>query len=305
MNGVVGLKPTVGLVSRTHVVPLASSQDSPGPITKSITDAAHMLTVMQGVDSKDPAFESVKGNAQKDYTHHLKKDGLKGKRIGIFQPLDKMSPANLALFNQAVSDMNAAGAEVIEGLEWSGGDQFQQLSVMLLLMEFKHELNAYLADLPNALAGKTLEDLIAFNVAHKDKEMKYFDQQLLQLSQQQADVESEQYQQIKTLLQSQTHEKGIDALMAAHDLDVIVAPTVGPAWMTDWIYGDKSDGNSSFLAAIAGYPNITVSMGNIHGMPVGLSIFSGAFQEAAIIEVAYAYEQLTQHRVNNEKHLAF
>ena len=295
-NGVVGLKPTVGLISRTGVVPLSHSQDTAGPMTRSVTDAAIMLTAMQGADDSDSRSLDAVQHQQRDYSQSLKANGLKGKRIGVLRSAAGFHSEVDELLEQAIKDLKAGGADIIDEISWQPPEGFWQASYEVLLYEFKHDLNAYLAGLPNELRALNLAQLIAFNKAHADQVMPWFDQEIFVKAQTKGPLTEQTYQDALSLVQQATRADGIDALLQAHELDVIIAPTGSPAWTTDLINGDHFIGSSSSLAAISGYPNITVPMGQVHGLPVGLSFFSGAFAEPAIIEVAYAYEQATLHR---------
>ncbi len=295
-NGVVGLKPTVGLVSRTGVVPLSHSQDTAGPMTRTVSDAATLLNAMQGADVSDPASQLAKKMHNRDYTASLKSTGLQNKKIGVLRSSAGFHTEVDALFNQAITDLKAAGAVLVDDLQWETPDGFWDASYDVLLYEFKHDLNQYLANRPKNLPLLTLAQLIAFNENHKSTEMRWFGQEIFIKSQAKNDLSDPEYLAALKLIQSATQEDGIDALLKAHDLDLIIAPTGAPAWSIDKINGDHFIGGSSSLAAISGYPSITVPMGYIHGLPVGISFFAGAFQEPVIIEAAYAYEQKTSHR---------
>ena len=295
-NGVVGLKPTVGLVSRTGVVPLSHSQDTAGPMTRSVTDAAIMLTAMQGADDNDPRSLDAVQHQQRDYRQFLNADGLAGKRIGVLRSAAGFHSEVDDLLEQAIKDLTAGGAKIIDEINWQPPEGFWQASYEVLLYEFKHDINKYLAGLPNELKALNLEQLIAFNNAHADQVMPWFDQEIFLKAQSKGALTDQTYLDALNLVQQATRADGIDALLKTNELDVIIAPTGSAAWTTDLINGDHFIGSSSSLAAISGYPNITVPMGQVHGLPVGLSIFSTAFAEPTIIEVAYAYEQATGHR---------
>ncbi len=295
-NGVVGLKPTVGLVSRSGIIPLSHSQDTAGPITRTVSDAALMLNVIQGFDEKDQATAVGKSHHLRDYSQALKSNGLKGRRIGILRSAASFHTEVDQLLETAIKDFKSAGAVIIDDLTWQAPEGFGGASYDVLLYEFKHDLNQYLADLPNHLSALTLEQIIAYNTANKAQSMPWFDQEILVKAQAKNDLNDETYLSALKKVQQATRADGIDALLEKHQLDAIIAPTGSPAWQTDLVNGDHFIGSSSSLAAISGYPNITLPMGYVHGLPVGLSIFSGAYQEPAIIEIAYAYEQKTKHR---------
>lgn len=295
-NGVVGLKPTLGLVSRTGVVPLAHSQDTAGPITRSVSDAAMMLTAMQGHDANDAITVDAKVHQQRDYSKALQPNGINGKRIGILRSAKGFHSEVDQHFELAIKEFEAAGATMVDDLSWQPPKGFWDASYEVLLFEFKHDLNQYLANLPNALSSLTLLNIIADNVSNKAVSMPWFKQEILVKAQAKSDLNSDEYKAALDLVQQATRANGLDALINEHQLDAIIAPTGDPAWTTDLVNGDHFGGNSASLAAISGYPNITVPMGNVHGLPVGLSIFSKAFQEPTLIAIAYAYEQRTQHR---------
>lgn len=295
-NGVVGLKPTLGLVSRVGIIPLAHSQDTAGPITRSVSDAALMLTAMQGFDDKDSVSKAAKPHQQRDYTQHLNINGLKDKRIGVLRSATGFHSEVDKLFEQVLKDMAEAGAVIVDDLQWQPPEGFWNASYDVLLYEFKNDLNIYLKGLPNELSNLTLEKIIEFNQRHKAASMPWFEQEILIKAQAKGGLEDQAYQDALKLIKKATQADGIDAFLKQHQLDAIIAPTGGPAWSTDLVNGDHFGGSSSSLAAISGYPNITVPMGYVHHLPVGVSIFSGAFQEPTIIEIAYGYEQKTKHR---------
>ncbi len=295
-NGVVGLKPTVGLVSRHGIIPLSHSQDTAGPITRTVSDAALMLSVIQGFDDKDAITDTGKKHQQRDYSQALKLNGLQGKRIGVLRSAAGFHSEVDKLLESAINDFKAAGAIIIDDLEWQAPDGFWSASYDVLLYEFKHDLNQYLAALPNELSALSLKKIIAYNTANKAQSMPWFDQEILDKAQAKKGLKDETYLNALKKVQQATRTDGIDVLLEKHQLDAIIAPTGSPAWQTDLINGDHFIGSSSSLAAISGYPNITLPMGYVHHLPVGLSIFSGAYQEPTIIEIAFAYEQKTKHR---------
>ncbi len=291
--GIVGIKPTLGLVSRSGIIPIAHSQDTAGPMCRTVSDAAAMLTVLVGPDAADE-ITMVQGKVKAtDYRTNLKKDGLKGKRIGVArqywgrnEKVDKVVEPHL----QVLKDGGATLVEVtFPKLQNFGDAEFD-----VLLYEFKADLNKYLAGRGGQY--RTLADLIAFNNANADKEMPYFGQDVFISAQEKGDLNDRAYQ--LALLQSKlmTQEQGIDAIMDKDKLDVIVAPSGGTAWMTDLVGGDCGVFESSSMAAVAGYPNITVPAGYVQGLPVGISFFGKAFTEGKLIECAYAFEQATKVR---------
>ena len=296
-NGIVGIKPTVGLVSRTGIVPISHSQDTAGPMARSVADATTLLSAMIGRDENDPITELAEKAAGWTLEGHLRSDGLDGKRIGVVRSLAGFHSEVDRLLEQAIVDLRAAGATVVDDLAYEETEGLSQAAYDVLLYEFKHDLNAYLAGLPNIedLPAATLEELIAFNRAHADEEMPYFAQEIFDLAQAKGPLTDPEYLEALELVQK-TSRHGIDRLLADHKLDALIAPSGGPAWKTDLVNGDHFAGGSSSYPARAGYPNITVPMGRVHGLPVGLSFFASALSEPTLIEIAYAYEQHTRHR---------
>lgn len=293
-NGIVGIKPTVGLLSRSGIIPISFTQDTPGPMARSVTDAAICLGVMVGEDTSDEKTLQSKGKSYTDYTQFLKKDGLKGKRIGLFKAPFGNNVKVDEKMNEAVAYLKSQGVEIIE-IEQISESNAGRFSFTVMLYEFKDGLNKYLASLGKNAPVKSLKDIIAFN--EKDSvELKYFDQNLMKMAQEKGDLDSEEYKEALLKMLKITREEGIDKTMDEHKLDAIIAPTGGPAWKTDLVNGDSFQVGSSSPAAIAGYPNITVPMGFIGGLPVGISFFGRAWSEPVLLEIAYAYEQGTQHR---------
>lgn len=292
-NGVVGIKPTVGLVSRAGIIPISETQDTAGPMARTVKDAVLCLGALTGIDQRDDKTAASEGNALTDYTPFLKKDGLKGKKIGLYTRALGFHHQVDELIEQAVSLMEAQGAELVRidsiGSGDGGRDSFQ-----IMLYEFKDGLNKYFASLGPDAPIKSLEELIAFN--EQDSIESSFDQGLLELAQEKAGLDSPEYKERLEKMLKNTREKGIDEALATHELDAIIAPTGSAAWKIDPINGDLFLGGSSSPAARAGYPNITVPMGWIEGLPVGISFFSGAWKEPLLIEMAYAYEQASMHR---------
>ena len=293
-NGIVGIKPTVGLVSRSGIIPISFTQDTAGPMARTVTDAAICLGALTGVDSTDTKTLSNDANMQKDYTQYLKTDGLRGKRIGIYTgPLGRHYKVD-TLFNQAVAFIKSQGAEVVEIDKITEGN-IGGLSFQVMLYEYKDGLNNYFRSLGPDAKIKNLEELIAFN--KKDSiEMEFYNQQYLEMAQEKEDLDSDDYKKILADMLKGSREDGIDRVMNEHKLDAIIAPTGGPAWKTDHTNGDSFHVGSSSPAARAGYPNITVPMGFIENLPVGISFFGRAWSEPLLLEIAYSYEQGTKHR---------
>ncbi len=292
-NGIVGLKPTVGLISRTGIIPISFSQDTPGPMCRTVEDVAVSLGVMVGVDSSDSKTLNPSAIFHSDYTKFLKPDGLKGKRLGLLTNKLGFHAKVDTLMMEAVNFMKDQGAMVIE-IE-SHLDDIGKESFDVLLYEFKEGVNKYFASLGSDAPIKSLDELIAFN--NKDSvELQYFDQHLLEMANAKGDLQSSEYNSALNKIQKVTREEGIDKLMNEHQLDAILAPTGSPAWKTDLVNGDHFMGGSSSLAAIAGYPSIAVPMGFVGELPVGISIMGRAWSEPLLLEIAYGYEQGTKHR---------
>jgi amidase len=299
-NGIVGLKPTVGLLSRSGIIPISFTQDTPGPMGRTVTDVAICLGVLTGIDSLDSKTLLSEGKYYSDYTQFLNQDGLKGKRIGLLRDRLGSSPRIDTLIRRAVRQITSQGGEVVE-VEFPRGG-YSNASYQVLLYEFKDGINKYLASLGDNAPVKNLEELIEFN-RNDGIEMRYFDQAVFEAAQAKGDLDSEEYINALKMMLEATRENGIDKLMNENSLDALMAPTGGPAWKTDLILGDRSSGGSSSYAAISGYPNITVPVGSIEGLPVGVSFFGRAWSEPVLLEIAYAYEKASLHRKAPEFHV--
>ena len=294
--GIVGIKPTVGLVSRTGIVPISHSQDTAGPMARTVADAAILLSALTGMDDRDPATLASKEKAQADYTQFLDLDGLRGARVGVARNFFGFHPLVDAIMEQAIHTLRAAGAEIVDPANIDTAKQFGDDEYTVMLYEFKADLNACLAGVDPSLPAHSLAELIEFNHEHRDRVMPYFGQELFVLAQEKGDLSEDDYLQARKKSLMLAGKEGIDATLAKYDLDALIAPTGGPAWLVDWINGDHYGGGSSSVAAVAGYPNITVPAGAVHGLPVGISFMAGAWQEATLIRLAYAFEQRTQAR---------
>lgn len=293
-NGIVGLKPTVGLISRTGIIPISFTQDTPGPMGRTVEDIARCLGALTGIDSADSKTFDSKGRSHSDYTGFLKTDGLKGKRIGLMKNSGGFSGNVDSLMKKAIADMKALGAEILE-VEALPGRVYNDNSYQVLLYEFKDGLNKYFKGLGEGSRVKNLGELIDFN--KKDSvELRYFDQNILMQAEKKGDLNSKEYLEALKKMQRATREDGIDKLMNTNTLDALIAPTGSPAWKTDLILGDHFVGGSSSLAAISGYPAITVPMGFVDDLPVGITFFGRAWSEPLLLEIAYGYEQGTKHR---------
>jgi amidase len=293
-NGIVGLKPTVGLVSRSGIIPISFTQDTAGPMGRTVEDVAICLGALVGVDETDAKTPAAQGKYQDDYTKFLKMDGLNGKRIGLLKGSAGYHPKVAVLLEQAAAYLKSRGATIVEVEDPKEGPM-ENDSFQVMLYEFKDGLNRYFAGLGSAAPVKNIQELIEFN--KKDPvELRYFDQALLEMAQEKGDLKALEYQKALAAMLKAAREEGIDKLMTENKLDALMAPTGAPAWKTDLVDGDHFLGGSSSLAAIAGYPAITVPMGFVDELPVGVSFFGRAWSEPLLLEIAYAYEQGTRHR---------
>ena len=295
-NSLVGIKPTVGLVSRAGIIPIAHSQDTAGPMARTVADAAAILGVLTGADPRDPATKESSGKALTDYTRFLDKNGLSGARLGIVRKSFGFSDRVDRLLNNLIDEMKKMGAVVIDPANIPTAGKFDDTELEVLLYELKADLNAYLGGLGPQAPVKTLKEIIEFNEKNREREMPYFGQDLFIKAQEKGPLTSKAYIQAlrKNHLMSRT--QGIDFVLRKHKLDALVAPTGGPAWPTDLVNGDHFTGGYSTASAVAGYPHITVPAGYVFGLPVGISFFAGAYSEAKLIRIAYAFEQATKAR---------
>jgi amidase len=295
-NGVVGIKPTVGLVSRSLIIPISHTQDTAGPMARTVRDAAMVLGCLTGEDPADPATAASAGNAHTDYTPFLDPDGLRGVRIGVATQYAEGHEQVEALFAAALDVMRQAGATVIDIPEVDAWRRMGRPSGELMRYEFKADLNAYLAALGPSAPVRTLEEIIAFNEANADRELPWFQQETFLQCQELGPLTEQGYLDALAEALRLSRDEGIDAVMEEHGLDAIVAPTGSPAWTTDVINGDRYYMGSSSPAAISGYPNISVPMGFVSELPVNISIWGRAWSEPRLLAIAFAYEQLTKHR---------
>lgn len=295
-NGLVGIKPTVGLISRSGIIPISHSQDTAGPMCRCVADAAALLGILTGTDPKDTATIESNGKALTDYTKFLDKDGLKGKRIGVARKFFGFSDKVDHLMNEAINTLKQNGATIIDPADVPNVGKYDDTEFEVLLYELKADLNTYLAELGANAPVKTLQDIIAFNEKNKDQEMPYFGQETFLKAQEKGPLTSKEYIDALSKNHRLSREGGIDAIMNKENMDAIIAPTGGPAWVTDLINGDHFSGGYSTPSAVAGYPHITVPAGMIFGLPVGISFFGKAWSESVLISVAYAFEQATKHR---------
>jgi amidase len=295
LTGLVGLKPTVGLVSRTHVVPISSSQDTPGPMARSVLDAAILLTAMAGGDHPaDPATASADDH-RCDYLAALAGASLKGRRLGVLGYAADVSPALKAVFASAVALMKAEGAVIVVLDDYKPPKEIGEQERAVLLSELKADLNSYLATTPPAVKTRTLADLIAFNQA-EPRELSLFGQELFEQAEATMGLGDAAYLEARAACLNAAGQEGIDKLVAEHRLDALIAPSYGPAWRIDVVTGDHGEGRASSLPAISGYPHLTVPMGQIRGLPVGLSFIGPAWSEARLLALGHAFERKAQAR---------
>jgi amidase len=294
--GLVGIKPTVGLVSRAGIIPIAHSQDTAGPMARTVADAAALLGVLAGSDKRDAAT-LLADQKKLDYTQFLDRRGLQGKRIGVVRSqLASSSDLVSALVESQLAVLKAQGATLVEVAEVPNAAKYGESELTVLLYELKADMAAYLADYgPNAPI-KTLADIIAFNEKSAARELKFFAQEHFISAQAKGGLQSKEYQDALANNNRFSRAEGIDQVMAEHRLNALVAPTCGPAWLTDFTNGDASGGSFTSPAAVAGYPHITVPCGLVHGLPVGLSFVGGAWSEGPLIAMAFAFEQASLQR---------
>jgi amidase len=295
-NSLVGIKPTLGLVSRSGIIPISHSQDTAGPMCRTVADAALLLSALTGIDPRDKATNASRGKVQADYTKFLDANGLKGARIGVARKFFGFSDKVDKLMNDAIEVMKQQGAILVDPADVPNTGKYDDSELEVLLYELKADLNAYLASLGAQAPVKSLREIIEFNDRNRATEMPYFGQELFLKAEEKGPLTSKAYLQALAKNQRLSRAAGIDAVMIKHRLDAIVAPTGGTPWVTDLVNGDHFSGGFSTPAAVAGYPHITVPVGYIFGLPVGISIFGRAWSEAVLIKIAYAYEQATKHR---------
>ncbi len=295
-NGLVGVKPTVGLVSRSRVIPISHTQDTVGPLARTVRDAAIVLGALTGVDPDDDATAASEGQSHTDYTQFLDADALSGARIGVARNQFGFHSEVDARIDEAIEAMRDRGAVIVDPVEIPVFGDFQGVTLDILLYEFKAGLNAYLADLGADAPVSTLAEIIAFNEANASTSLPYFGQELLLLAEEKGPLTDQEYIDAIELVGPIAREQGIDRALADDNLDAIIAPTGGPAWPTDLVTGDHFLGGSSTASAVAGYPIVTVPAGEVLGLPVGMSFIASAWSEPTLLALAYAFEQATQHR---------
>jgi amidase len=294
MCGIVGIKPTLGLVSRAGIVPIAHSQDTAGPMARTVRDAALLLGALTGVDPHDNATQASGGKSFADYTQFLDANGLRGARLGVARQYFNIGPAVTAVMEECIAVLRRAGAQIVDPADVPSFEKWRDTELDVLKYEFKTDLNAYLS--ARRGTAKSLEDCITFNKAHSAAEMPYFAQELFEQSQQKGDLNEKRYRDALANNHQLARKEGIDAAIARFKIDAIIAPTAGPAWTIDWVSGDHADSGCASPPAVAGYPHVTVPAGFVFGLPVGISFFSCAWSEPKLIKYAYAFEQARKAR---------
>jgi amidase len=296
VNGIVGIKPTVGLVSRTGIIPISHTQDTAGPMARTVRDAAFLLGVMAGTDHDDAATSVPERKAAKDYTQFLKPGGLKGARIGVARNYFGFHDMVDAVMNQALDLLKREGAVLVDPAEIPAMDKVGEFENTVLSYELKADMKAYLARLAPNSSMRTLKDIIEFNEKNRQTEMPFFGQDRFIKAEAKGALTEKEYVDALEKCRKMARTDGIDAVMNKHQLDALIAPTEGPAWMTDLVDGDRVLASSSTAAAVAGYPSITVPAGFVFGLPIGLSFFGRAWSEPKLLELAYAFEQASKAR---------
>lgn len=295
-NSLVGIKPTVGLIGRSGIIPISHSQDTAGPMARTVSDAAILLGALSGVDGKDAMTKPSVGKSFTDYTQFLNKDGLRGARLGVARKYFGFSDEVDKLMNGLIAEMKKMGAVIIDPADIPTSGKFDDSELEVLLYEFKTDLNSYLGKLGSSSPVHSLKEVIDFNDKNHDRELTYFGQDLLIKAEAKGPLTEKKYLQALAKNHLLSRTQGIDFVMRKNRLDAMIAPTGGPAWPTDWINGDHFTGGYSSASAVAGYPHITVPAGYVFGLPVGISFFGGPWSEPKLIKYAYAFEQATKAR---------
>ncbi|HEV2471917.1 MAG TPA: amidase, partial [Chthonomonadales bacterium] len=297
ISGLVGIKPTLGLISRSGIVPIAHSQDTAGPMARTVRDAAILLGALAGIDPEDRATLSSSGKAQADYTPYLKPDGLRGARLGVARKFFGFHPGVDRLMEATLKELARLGAVLVDPADVPTAGKFDNTELTVLLYELKADMNSYLARRGPDAPVKSLADIIAFNQKHADKELLYFGQDSMIKAQAKGPLTDKAYLNALARNHKLSREDGIDAVMKTHQLDALIAPTGGPAWTIDLVLGDHGvGGGTTTPAAVAGYPHITVPAGEVFGLPVGLSFFGTAYSEPTLLRLAYSFEQAIHAR---------
>jgi amidase len=295
-NSLVGIKPTVGLISRAGIIPISHNQDTAGPMCRTVTDAAILLGALAGMDARDDATKASAGKLFADYTKFLDANSLKGARIGVHRKGFGFNDAVDKLMGDCIDIMKRRGAIIVDPADIPTQGKFDDSELEVLLYEFKAGLNSYLASLGSGAPVKSLKEIIDFNEQYRDREMPHFGQDLFTKAQAKGPLTDKAYRDALAKDQRMSRKEGIDLVMSKNKLDAMITPTGGPAWTTDWINGDHFTGGYSTASAVAGYPHITVPAGYVFGLPVGISFFGRAWSEPTLIKLAYAFEQATKAR---------
>ncbi len=295
-TGIVGIKPTVGLVSRSGIIPISFSQDSAGPMARSVRDAATVLGALTGEDPSDSYTASSRGRNFVNYTEFLDEAGLRGARIGVARQFWGFHPQVDSIMEESLLALREGGTTLTDPANIETLADLSDSEFEVMLFEFKFGLNAYLSQLAGDRPVRSLADLIRFNEENADREMPHFGQEILIMAEEKGPIDSPAYREALEKNHRLSRDQGIDKVMDEHNLDAIVAPTGGPAWTTDWVNGDHYLGGSSTPAAVAGYPSITVPAGFVTGLPIGITFLGRAWSEPVLIRLAYAFEQITQIR---------
>ncbi len=296
INGLVGIKPTVGLWSRAGIIPISKTQDTAGPMCRSVADAATLLGALAGVDPRDATTAASTGHSQTDYRQHLDPAALKGARIGVQREFLGIGPGTEAVYGEAIAALKAAGATVVDPVNFADPTHLGLVEWEVLAFEFKDGVEAYLTSLGAKAPARKLADLIAFNESHRGREMPYFAQETFLKAEASGPLTTPKYKSDLATCKRLARTQGLDLLLSRHRLDAIVAITAGPAWPIDLVNGDRSTGGSTTYPAVAGYPAITVPAGQVFGLPVGMSFMGRAWSEGKLIGLAYAFEQTIKAR---------
>lgn len=295
-NSLVGIKPTVGLIGRSGIIPISHNQDTAGPMARTVADVAILLGALTGIDANDAMTKPSAGKSSTNYTQFLDQDGLRGARLGVARKYFGFSDLVDKLMNDLIAEMKKMGAVIVDPADIPTSGKFDDSELEVLLYEFKADLNAYLGRLGPSSPVHSLQNVIDFNERNRDRELTYFGQDLLIKAQAKGPLTEKKYLEALAKNHLLSRTQGIDFVMRKNRLDAMIAPTGGPAWPTDWINGDHFTGGYSSASAVAGYPHITVPAGYVFGLPVGISFFGGAWSEAKLIKYAYAFEQATRAR---------
>lgn len=296
MNGIAGLKPTLGLVSRTGVIPIAHSQDTAGPMGRTVEDVAILLSGLTGVDLRDPATATSVDHLERDWRRSFGPDALRGARLGVARNYFGWHPEIDRQMEEVLAALRSLGAELVDPAEIPHKGDYDDSEYEVLLYEFKHDLNAYLASVPDRGQPRTLAALIEFNRAHASREMPWFGQEIFEAAEAKGPLTEDAYAQALEKNHRLTRAEGIDAVVAQHRLDALVCPTMGPAYLIDWVNGDHYGGSATSPCAVSGYPHLTVPAGHVHGLPWGLSFLGPAWSDAKLLAYGDAFERATRAR---------